>query len=105
MSLYVRKRDKRCVTCGSHSNLQAGHLFSRVAYNTRWNDLNVFAQCAGCNLSHEYNTFPLTNYFLNQFGQGLYQEMYRDWHAVKKFTNKELESLYLELQELYKLLE
>ena len=105
MSLYVRKRDGKCVTCGSFSSLQGGHLFSRVSYNTRWSEYNVFAQCRNCNMSHEYDSFPLTNYFLNEFGQGLYEEMHRDSRAVKKFTNKELEDLYLEIQELYKLLE
>lgn len=45
-SLYIRNRDKRCITCGSTNSLQAGHFFHNVL---DFDPENIFAQCARCN--------------------------------------------------------
>lgn len=58
-SQFIRLRDSddkgyaRCITCHKSFywvEIQAGHYISRRHLSTRWEELNVHAQCAGCNL-------------------------------------------------------
>lgn len=99
-SLYIRKRDGHCVCCGTTENLQCGHLFTRGTYSTRWDEDNAFAQCGGCNLKHEHDTYPLTNYFLNRFGKAAYDELYKKHKTPAKFTNADLRDLIKKYKEL-----
>lgn len=55
--MFIRYRDDfTCITCGKkyprgeRTQLHAGHFVSRGVYATRWDEENVNAQCAGCNL-------------------------------------------------------
>ena len=98
MSLYIRARDKYCVLCGTSENLTNGHLFSRVAYSTRWDEGNCFCQCASHNLAHEYNPHTFINWYIVHFGLEAYQALLEKHNTVKKFSNYEL----LELCEVYK---
>lgn len=90
-------RDKHCVTCGTTQNLTPGHLFSRVAYSTRWDLNNVFCQCAAENLRHEYDPYTFTTYFLNKFGQDAYDQLHRQYVTPRKFKDFQLQELYEEL--------
>ncbi len=85
-SLFIRARDKKCVTCPATTKLQCGHLFSRVSFSTRWDELNCHTQCEGCNMSHEYDPQPFTSWFIHKFGLEAYDEL----HAKSKKTAKEL---------------
>ena len=46
-SLFVRKRDKVCITCGSSNGLQAGHFVH--GDNMDFVIENINAQCVRCN--------------------------------------------------------
>ena len=81
---------KRCVVCGKTENLQCGHLFSRVAYSTRWDFMNAFCQCRGCNYRHEHDPTPLTLYFINTFGKRAYEQLYRKYRTPIKYSNEDL---------------
>lgn len=55
--MWIRYRDDfTCITCdrkferGERVLLHAGHYVSRKIYATRWDERNVNAQCASCNL-------------------------------------------------------
>jgi len=98
-SRFIRQRDERCVTCGSRDNLQCGHLFSRQSYSTRWDPDNAFAQCSSCNLKHEYDSYPLTNWFLGMFGKTAYDRLHAKYKSLRKFSNTELEEMIREYQE------
>ena len=53
VSLYVRKTENRCFTCGnrlSFKKRQAGHYLSRTIRRTRWDLDNVHVQCNKCNV-------------------------------------------------------
>lgn len=76
VSQIVILRDGKCVTCGSTNRLGCGHLFSRIAYSTRWDLDNTFAQCWGCNYKHEYDPYPLTNYYITKFGKPRYDALH-----------------------------
>ncbi len=68
VSLIVRKRDGRCVVCGSTDNPQAGHFIGRRHYAVRWDLTNVHQQCAGCNIAHNSNPVPYTLFIQHEYG-------------------------------------
>lgn len=100
VSLFVRRRDKKCFTCSAIENLQCGHLFTRSAYSTRWNLINCNAQCNKCNLRHEYNPHIYTTAFIDHFGLKAYKKLFREHAMVKKWTNGELRELLEEIKKL-----
>lgn len=76
-SEYIRKRDTKngyanCVSCGKftpYEQLDAGHFINRKWHSTRWNELNVHAQCRACNRFDEGNKGGYAIYMLNNYGQ------------------------------------
>ena len=97
-SEYIRKRDKYCVVCGTRENLTCGHLFSRIAYSTRWDEGNAFGQCAGCNLRHEHDAYPFTKWFISKFSQDHWDDLHHKYSTIRKFTNHELEALIIHFE-------
>lgn len=93
---YIVARDKRCVThmavkgCETDYNLQCGHLFSRTAYSTRWNPLNAAAQCGGCNINHEGDPLPLTDYMIAKHGRGRIDALHALYHQPVKYKDYQL---------------
>lgn len=93
MSLYVRRRDRRCVLCGSEYKLQAGHVLTRGAKSVRWDERNVFCQCRNCNLRHEYHPEIYYEWYINRFGAKQFEELIRDANTPKKHTLDELRQI------------
>ena len=90
---YVILRDKHCVTCGGTRNdeiLQCGHLFSRTALSTRWNQKNLYCQCRTCNMLHEGNTYPLTEYARQVWKEEI-EQLSRLWFQAWKPTLDDLQ--------------
>lgn len=102
VSQYVRMRDKKCICCGTTENLTCGHLFSRVSYSTRWEEMNVHAQCTGCNLKHEYNPHIMTIAFIKKYGQERYEKLLELHVKPKKFKDADLQELIQYYQFLIK---
>jgi hypothetical protein len=98
-SEYIRARDGyRCITCGVQGRerdglMQCGHLFTRASYSTRWDELNCFCQCRGCNLSHEYDPAPFTIRFIHKYGQEAYERLYAKSKSTLKLTDADMEIL------------
>jgi len=99
VSQIVILRDKRCVTCGSRNNLGCGHLFSRIAYSTRWDLDNCFCSCWNCNFSHEYDPYPLMTYAEKRYGKRKLENLHIKYKTAKKYRNYELEELFDLLKE------
>lgn len=92
-SLWIRKRDGKCVQCGSTQNLTCGHLFSRVNYSTRWDEENCACQCMGCNLRHEMEFEPFRRVMEASLGHDKYESVWKRHVQIKKFKNFELQEL------------
>lgn len=93
VSEIVRLRDKKCIQCGTTQNLTCGHLFSRVAYSTRWDLGNCYAQCLSHNMRHEYDPYAMTQAIVALKGQSYVDELYKTWHTpviLKDFQLKEM---------------
>ena len=88
-----------CVVCGKTEPqivLNCGHLFSRAAMSTRWDfhdGGNCYVQCAGCNLKHEFDFYPFSNWYTKKFGQKMYDELHARHWTTKKYSISELEEL------------
>lgn len=102
VSLYVRKRDGRCFTCGTSENLSCGHLFTRGLYIVRWDLTNCHAQCIGCNYRHEFDPSIYQLKFIDKYGLETYRELYRKAHKPNKFSDKQLREMLEEIKELEK---
>ncbi len=105
VSKYIRLRDKKCVQCGKKENLSNGHVFSRRAYNTRWDiseNGNCHTQCWGCNFSHGKDNYDYYKWYVDKFGQERFEELRLEYRESVKFTTVELEELYEELTKTYK---
>ena len=96
-SEYIRKRDNyTCIVCGANKNthvIQAGHLFSRIAYSTRWDEKNSNAQCDGCNKYHEHDFEPYRKAWVDKYGEKEYDILYTKYRKPTKFTSAELNYL------------
>lgn len=99
---YIKARDKYvCFTCGKNKQMmelgrtvpQPGHLFSRVNYATRWDELNTHCQCSGCNMSHEFRPETYTLAFIKKYGVEAYERLFVKHKAVAKFSNSDLETM------------
>lgn len=102
VSEYVRKRDKRCVTCNATSGLTCSHLISRVSMPVRFNLQNCNAQCKSCNYLHEYRPERYTQWWINKYGLEAYENIVAKSKEIKHFTEEELESLIQTMQQLIK---
>ena len=89
-SLYVRARDKACVQCGKRDSLTCGHLITRASFSVRWDERNLFTQCVGCNMLHEWRPHLFTDWYIQRFGVETYHQLVIDSKKLSKFTRSDL---------------
>ena len=91
-SKFVRARDKKCVTCGSRDDLQAGHFKhgDRMDFVVE----NINTQCSGCNKYRHGNPIPYAIYLEKKFGHGIIQKLEKQAKISKQFTLAEYTELY-----------
>lgn len=112
----VIARDGKCIVCGTTQNLTPGHLFSRVAYSTRWDLDNVYAQCLNCNFRHESDPYPMTEavkerhllYIKQRYANtsipdvdGWLEDLHREYVTPHKYKTYELAELLDELTDTF----
>jgi hypothetical protein len=96
MSIYIRLRDRKCVTCGRVINLQAGHfIHGKLDFDER----NINAQCRRCNFFKSGNLADYAVYLEEKFGFGIIQDLQGDATMIVKHTVEELSYTILALTE------
>ena len=114
--MCIRYRDNfTCITCGrkfprgERTELHAGHYIGRGCYATRWDEENVNAQCAACNLKqsladvetiHRYEVALKAKY-----GDDVIDRLFFKKHEPFKLSRAYLEDnikLYQDALEVYK---
>jgi hypothetical protein len=92
-SIIVRRRDGRCVTCGSAQGLQCSHFYSRRYFSTRFDLRNCNAMCAGCNRRHNRDRRPYERYMRKVYGPAVIAELDGLRMSLGKVTDEELDEL------------
>lgn len=96
----VLLRDSECITCGSRQNLTAGHYLKPRHLTVRWDLLNVHAQCWECNSSDDFGRYVAA--MLGRFDADKVEDLVRRSRIDYKFTNTELQDIYVELKSYLK---
>ena len=68
VSLIVRRRDRRCVTCGITRDLQCSHFYSRRYLATRFDLRNCNAMCVDCNRRQNSDPTPYLRFMKELYG-------------------------------------
>src|SRR5918998_1349945 len=89
-SLIVRRRDGRCVTCGSVQSLQCSHFYSRRHLSIRFDLRNCNAMCAGCNRRHNRDRRPYEKYMAKAYGPEVVAELDMLRGSLEKVTYDQL---------------
>jgi hypothetical protein len=105
-SRYIRERDNwTCFTCGIvkahsslHSGMHAGHFISRSHNSTLYDEKNVHAQCASCNMYRNGQPHIYADKIIRIYGKKAFDDLIKRGRLIKKFTKPEL----LELHDYYK---
>lgn len=90
VSLLVRRRDRRCVTCGSTRDLQCSHFYSRRHLAIRFNLMNCNAMCAGCNRRHNSDATTYLQFMNERYGPEAVAELGAMRAERRKVTDEEL---------------
>ena len=102
--MMIRYRDNfKCITCGRQfpfgekTLLHAGHFISRLHKATRWDEQNVHAQCAKCNLMQSrgsiYTIHSYEQALKELYGEGIVEDLIQRSRQIHKPTVYELEGL------------
>src|SRR3990167_6308421 len=91
----VLERTPHCVLAASNCSpvLQAGHIFSRSHYATRWDLTNVWTQCSSHNLLHERDQWPFFSWFQSEFGPEKFEELRAKHYQLTHYKSSDLLAL------------
>lgn len=111
-SQYIRRRDTsdgfgRCITCGTiihYDTCDAGHYISRAYFGTRWNELNVHAQCRSCNRYLDGNGKIYRQILIKRYGLSAVETMERRRHDVVHLNESGIDELIKHYQQKIKTL-
>lgn len=107
-SLYIRLRDSdkegygNCITCGvkkHYKDAHAGHFMSRRFPGTRWDELNVNLQCAGCNLFGSGEQYKYGIALEDKYGKGTAEKLQKKSQEYFKVRRDFLEDIIREAKE------
>ncbi len=84
---YIRKRDRRCVICGSTDNLQCSHFYGKKAHSTtRYDEGNAHAMCAACHFKHHQSDPEMYREYMHD----AYGDAFMDKLRLKAFSSRKL---------------
>lgn len=98
ISLYIRARDRHCVTCKVKPAEQCGHykhntdkINNTLGGNALWYDeRNYGGQCAGCNKYKSGAPREFAIHLEETHGHGILQELHTLFHTSKKWKREEV---------------
>lgn len=106
-SAYIRNRDKwTCFTCDKReqgANMHAGHFISRSHNSTLFDEMNVHAQCASCNMFRNGQPHLYAEKLIQIHGQEKFMQLVARGKEIKQFTKQELREIYDRYKSLIKI--
>lgn len=101
VSLIVRRRDRRCITCGEQRGLQCSHFHSRRYLATRFDLRNCNAMCAACNRRHNEDPGPYLEFMNERYGFDVVRELKRLRRCSSKVEDEELARVLERLRAMF----
>lgn len=106
-SAFIRKRDKKCVTCGAPAT-QVGHYKhnsdkpnKQLGGNMLWySEKNVHGQCTRCNCFNSGELDEYALYLEETYGSGILQELQKLYNTPYKWTIEELVGIAIHYEEI-----
>lgn len=101
--MWIRYRDNwTCCCCKTHiapnsegakAKMHAGHYVGRGCLALRWDEKNVHAQCATCNMQQNYYGVDprYTKMLIRKYGLDILEYLSEKKHLQVKYTPEELE--------------
>jgi hypothetical protein len=99
-SIIVRRRDRRCVTCGGRRDLQCSHFYSRRYLAIRFDLRNCNCMCGRCNRRHNFDPFPYMAFMQSRHGPEVVEELSEMRASRRKVTDDELRRTLGRYQEM-----
>lgn len=101
-SVYVRRRDAKCITCGTDKNLTCSHFVKRVYQEVRYDvKANLNCQCKQCNENHNADESAYMAYMVGKYGYTVINSLYGATKRTSfKWSIPELREKLAELTEL-----
>lgn len=95
---WIKRGNSTCFSCGKRDlvgkQLHAGHMFSAGKYPAiRWDKMNVWPQCAYCNIFLRGNYIEYHARFKEQFGEAEYNRLYLMRNDVKQWRLEDLKEI------------
>lgn len=87
----------QCEKCGSKTNLQCAHIYSRRYRNTRWDSLNALCLCAGCHFWAHQNPLDFAKFVEERLGEGTCEEIRQRAHSI---SHVDYEAVYENLKNI-----
>lgn len=95
------KRDGHvCVICGSTKNVGWGHVFSSRTEATRWDLMNIHAQCWPCNFAHVRDNWMYFQWMEQEYGKEELEKLRFRFKNPKRRTRLDLEIMVDEYTKL-----
>jgi len=95
---YIRERDNwECFTCGKvgqGSQIHAGHFIPSTKSATKFDEMNVHAQCYSCNIWKRGNAGEYAMRLIKKFGEKAIEDMVNKSNKIHIFTYSELEEMF-----------
>lgn len=83
-----------CPLCQKPSDFfQWNHLISAAKYSVRWNPLNVYRLCRGCNIRNEFHPQYFTAWWLKRHGEAVYHALVMASNQVADYKRKDYERI------------
>ena len=90
-----------CYTCGVRKHwkkVDAGHFQTRAKYSTRWDVMNVKAQCKKCNMANGGQQYEFGKKLDQEYGDGTADSVLAKSNQLVKFSDQELLSILAEIR-------
>ena len=101
MSLYIRARDGKCVTCQTPDGLTMSHYINARRQIVRYNEYNCNAQCSTCNNMHNHWPYVYEGFMRREYGDVVLDELEKlaEQNKGHKWTFPELQEMLEYYQE------
>ena len=92
----------RCQRCGGTHSLQSHHICGRRKYSVRWILLNGICLCSACHILVQENYLEASELVAKILTLPDYHFLKEQARKIARYSNADLEEIYLELSKLIK---